>query len=93
MSAFLRCATAVLATVFLPAAAPRAPGDSLVVLAAGATESTVRDVVGTLEKETGHKVALSFGAVGRPAISLDRLRLDLPMDAEQHESPDSKEVY
>jgi len=42
-----------------------ARGDDLVVLAAGATESTVRDVVGRFEEESGHHVALSFGAVGK----------------------------
>jgi molybdate transport system substrate-binding protein len=34
------------------------------VLAAGATESTVRAMVATFEKETGHTVKLSYGAVG-----------------------------
>jgi molybdate transport system substrate-binding protein len=34
------------------------------VLAAGATESTVRDVLGTFERESGHGVAVAFGAVG-----------------------------
>lgn len=34
------------------------------VLAAGATESTVRDMVGTFEKESGHTVKLTYGAVG-----------------------------
>ena len=34
------------------------------VLAAGAVESTVRDMVGTFEKESGHKVKLTYGAVG-----------------------------
>ena len=36
----------------------------LTVLAAGATESTVRDMVGTFEKESGHTVRLTYGAVG-----------------------------
>lgn len=39
-------------------------GDGLVVLAAGATESTLRDAAGAFEKESGHRVALSFGPVG-----------------------------
>lgn len=34
------------------------------VLAAGATESTVRDMVGIFEKESGHTVKLTYGAVG-----------------------------
>ncbi len=34
------------------------------VLAAGATESTLRDVVGMFEKESGHTVKLTYGAVG-----------------------------
>ena len=34
------------------------------VLAAGATESTVREMVGTFEKESGHTVKLTYGAVG-----------------------------
>ena len=36
----------------------------LTVLAAGATESTVRDMVGTFEKESGLTVKLTYGAVG-----------------------------
>ncbi len=34
------------------------------VLAAGATESTLRDVVGMFEKESGHTVKLTYGGVG-----------------------------
>ena len=36
----------------------------LTVLAAGATESTLRDTVGIFEKESGHTVKLTYGAVG-----------------------------
>ncbi len=36
----------------------------LTVLAAGATESILRDTVGTFEKESGHTVKLAYGAVG-----------------------------
>jgi molybdate transport system substrate-binding protein len=34
------------------------------VLAAGATESILRDMVGTFEKESGHAVRITYGAVG-----------------------------
>lgn len=34
------------------------------VLAAGATESILRDMVGTFEKETGHTVKLTYAPVG-----------------------------
>ncbi|HWT82489.1 MAG TPA: substrate-binding domain-containing protein, partial [Candidatus Methylomirabilis sp.] len=37
---------------------------SLNVLAAGATESTLRQTVSTFEKESGHTVNLTYGAVG-----------------------------
>ena len=37
---------------------------SLSVLAAGATESTLRHTVSTFEKESGHTVTLTYGAVG-----------------------------
>jgi molybdate transport system substrate-binding protein len=53
-----------LGAALLLAGGTGALADDLAVLAAGATESTVRDVVGTFEKESGHTVALSFGAVG-----------------------------
>lgn len=54
-----------MAAAALLAACGTALAEDLVVLAAGATESTVRDVVATFEKESGHQVALSFGAVGK----------------------------
>jgi molybdate transport system substrate-binding protein len=60
----LRGAKATILALLLARGVP-AIADDLVVLAAGATESTVRDVVGTFERESGHKVALSFGAVGK----------------------------
>jgi len=47
-------------------AAPIAPAraDELRVLAAGATESTLRDVVATFEAQSGHALKLTYGAVG-----------------------------
>ncbi|HEY6003800.1 MAG TPA: hypothetical protein VIV57_13055, partial [Anaeromyxobacter sp.] len=51
----LHLAAGSAAVLVLALGAP-ALADELVVLAAGATESTVRDVVGTFEKEGGHKV-------------------------------------
>ena len=36
----------------------------ITVLAAGATESTVRAVVGAFEKESGHRIKITYGAVG-----------------------------
>lgn len=60
----LHLAAGSAAVLVLALGAP-ALADELVVLAAGATESTVRDVVGTFEKEGGHKVKLTFGAVGK----------------------------
>jgi molybdate transport system substrate-binding protein len=48
------------------------------LLAAGATESTVRAVVGTFEKESGHTVLVTFGAVGELR---DRIEGGTPADA------------
>lgn len=63
MCGLVRGAGAIFLTLLLDAAAR---ADDLVVLAAGATESTVRDVLGAFEKESGHRVVtLSFGAVGK----------------------------
>ncbi len=42
-----------------------ARAEDLAVLAAGATESTLRDVVPTFEKESGHRITVAFGAVGK----------------------------
>lgn len=53
-----------LAAAVLLAPAERARAAELRVLAAGATESTVRDAVKDFEKESGHSVVVSFGAVG-----------------------------
>jgi molybdate transport system substrate-binding protein len=47
------------------------------VLAAGATESIVRDMVGTFEKESGHTVKLTYGAVG---LLRDRIYAGEPAD-------------
>ncbi len=49
----------------------------LTVLAAGATESTVRDMVGTFEKASGHTVKLTFGAVG---LLRDKISAGEPAD-------------
>lgn len=54
---------AIAIALLLGAAIARA--DDLTVLAAGATESTLRDVVPTFEKESGHRVTAAFGAVGK----------------------------
>jgi len=51
-------------TALLLAAGREAGAEQLNVLAAGATESTLRDVVGAFEKESGHTVTLTYGAVG-----------------------------
>ncbi len=51
-------------TVLLLAAGREAGAEQLNVLAAGATESTLRDVVGAFEKESGHTLRLTYGAVG-----------------------------
>jgi molybdate transport system substrate-binding protein len=50
------------AALGLGAASARAV--ELRVLAAGAVEATVHDMVGQFEKQTGHTVKLSYGAVG-----------------------------
>lgn len=42
----------------------RAAAAEIRALCAGATESTVRDMVGAFEKGSGHSVSLAFGAVG-----------------------------
>jgi len=41
-----------------------APAVELKVLAAGAVEAVVRDMVGSFEKESGHKVQLAYAPVG-----------------------------
>jgi molybdate transport system substrate-binding protein len=47
------------------------------VLAAGATESIIRDMVGTFEKESGHTVKLTYGAVG---LLRDKIYAGVPAD-------------
>ncbi|HYL79711.1 MAG TPA: substrate-binding domain-containing protein [Candidatus Acidoferrum sp.] len=49
----------------------------LSVLAAGATESILRDMVGTFEKESGHTVKLTYGAVG---LLRDKIYAGVPAD-------------
>ncbi|HET7824937.1 MAG TPA: substrate-binding domain-containing protein [Anaeromyxobacter sp.] len=56
-------AAAFAAALLLGAAIARA--EDLAVLAAGATESTLRDVIPAFEKESGHRVTVAFGAVGK----------------------------
>lgn len=56
-------AAAFAIALLLGAAVTRA--EDLAVLAAGATESTLRDVIPTFEKESGHHVTVAFGAVGK----------------------------
>ncbi len=63
-SAIVRPVLGVALAVLLLAAGREVWAVELYVLAAGATESTLRDVVGTFEKESGHTVKLAFGAVG-----------------------------
>jgi molybdate transport system substrate-binding protein len=53
----------VLATLRL-ATSQEVSAVELNVLAAGATESTLRDMVGTFEKESGHAVKVTYGGVG-----------------------------
>ncbi len=65
-----------LATLLL-AACREARAVELHVLAAGATESTLRDTVGAFEKETGHTVKLAYGAVG---ALRDRIFAGEPVD-------------
>jgi molybdate transport system substrate-binding protein len=58
----LAAGLALAALILLPSRAARAV--ELNVLAAGATQSTVHDMVGQFEKQTGHTVKLAYGAVG-----------------------------
>jgi len=61
----VRWAPAAFAWAALILAAPEAAqAVELRVLAAGAVESTVHDMVGRFEKESGHTVKLTYGAVG-----------------------------
>ena len=63
-SVILRPALGLALAALLLAAGREVRAVELTVLAAGATESTVRDMVGTFEKESGHTVKLTYGAVG-----------------------------
>jgi molybdate transport system substrate-binding protein len=62
--AILRLVLGLALAALLLAAGREVRAVELTVLAAGATESTVRDMVGTFEKESGHSVKLTYGAVG-----------------------------
>jgi molybdate transport system substrate-binding protein len=78
-------ATCTLAALGLPrllvallvAHAAPARGDELRVLAAGATESTLLDVVASFEARSGHTVKIVFGAVG---LLRDRVLAGEPAD-------------
>ncbi|MGH8738575.1 MAG: molybdate ABC transporter substrate-binding protein [Burkholderiales bacterium] len=59
-----RLAAVLVLAVPVLAGGREARAAELVVFAAGATESTMRDTVGTFEKESGWTVKLSYGAVG-----------------------------
>ena len=60
----LRLILALALGVLLAAPVREAPAAELNVLAAGAVEAVVRDMVGSFEKETGHKVKLAYAPVG-----------------------------
>ncbi len=62
--AILRPVLGLALAALLLAAGREVRAVELTVLAAGATESTVRDMVATFEKESGHTVKLTYGAVG-----------------------------
>jgi len=53
-----------LGALLLSAAAEEVQAVEINVLAAGATESIIRDMVGTFEKESGHTVKLTYAPVG-----------------------------
>ena len=59
-----RLVTVLAVAVLLLVGVRQVQAAELVVLAAGATESTMRDMVGAFEKESGWTVKLSYGAVG-----------------------------
>ena len=63
-SAILRMVMGLVLAALLLAAGREVLAVELNVLAAGATESTIRDMVGAFEKESGHTVKLTYGAVG-----------------------------
>jgi molybdate transport system substrate-binding protein len=59
------CARTILCVVaLLAASAVKVRAEELRVVAAGATESTLREVVGSFEARSGLEVVLRFGAVG-----------------------------
>ena len=62
--AILRLVLGLALAVLLLSAGREVRAVELTVLAAGATESTVRDMVATFERESGHTVKLTYGAVG-----------------------------
>ena len=53
-----------LGVLLLFAGQGQAQAVELNILAAGATESIIRDMVGTFEKESGHTVMLTYDPVG-----------------------------
>ena len=67
----------LLASLLITCAAPAARADDLRVLAAGAVESTLRDVVATFEAQSGHAVKVTYGAVG---LLRDRIVAGEPAD-------------
>lgn len=76
-SANVRLTLGLALAVLLLATGREVPAVELNVLAAGATESTVRDVVGAFEKESGHTVRLTYGAVG---VLRDKIYAGEPTD-------------
>jgi molybdate transport system substrate-binding protein len=60
----LRSVLGLALAALLLAAGREATAAELNVLAAGAVESILRDMVGTFEKESGHTLKLTYGAVG-----------------------------
>ena len=66
---FCRCAVMLAAGIALvvlplPTSLEEVEAVEINVLAAGATESIIRDMVGTFEKESGHTVRLTYAPVG-----------------------------
>ncbi len=55
---------ALLLAALLAASGAPARADQLRVLAAGATESTLRDVIAAFETQSGHRLDVTYGAVG-----------------------------
>lgn len=64
LSAILRPILGLLLAILLLGPGREVPAVELNVLAAGATESILRDMLGAFEKESGHSVKVAYGAVG-----------------------------